>query len=272
MLINLRNATIKCVYNIEELDKLGQLPPFIDPKSIFKNKSLCETVEYMLSTEVVWHKSCRNAVDNQKVSRAQQKVKEDTSCIKTRRLNNGTKCVTMTSNPPSHTSDIPEKPCPEPCIFCNVVGDPHELRKCSTLELDKKVNECATIIGDENLLAKLAGTDIIAIDAYYHRSCLTKLYRKAENILKNQPEDEEQIIKEQVLIELIDFIEEARSTGKVIMLSTLTSLFDTRISGLGYPHVKCHGTRLRQDIQDKISDVTFVKDKKATVLCSMMIL
>ena len=50
----------------------------------------------------------------------------------------------------------------------------------ATLGLDYKVRKCANLIGDEALLRKISIGDLVAIDAFYHLSCLTGLYRKAK--------------------------------------------------------------------------------------------
>ena len=47
-----------------------------------------DIVQLMMSNQVVWHKSCRNAIDNQKVERARKRKKQDeesVSPVKTRR-------------------------------------------------------------------------------------------------------------------------------------------------------------------------------------------
>ena len=38
--------------------------------------------------------------------------------------------------------------------------------------LDKKVKDAATVVGNTHLLSKVAGTDMVAIDAVYHLRCL----------------------------------------------------------------------------------------------------
>ena len=54
--------------------------------------------------------------------------------------------------------------------------------------MNRKVRECAHIIGDEALLSKICNGDRIAIDAYYYRLCLVKLYKKAK-LFKNEDSD-----------------------------------------------------------------------------------
>ena len=56
------------------------------------------------------------------------------------------------------------------CFFCDEVGNKPELRKASTLVLDKRVRDCAKMLGDKRLLCKLSSGDMVAIDAVYHRT------------------------------------------------------------------------------------------------------
>jgi len=50
------------------------------------------------------------------------------------------------------------------------------LHEASTLSLDYRVHNCAYILQDSRLLAKLGSHDMIALEAKYHSSCLVSLY------------------------------------------------------------------------------------------------
>ena len=96
----------------------------------------------------------------------------------------------------------------KPCLFCGEVGNQKEMREASSLGLDKKVMELVKIVGDRRLLAKLAGTDMVAIEAVYHRPCLTTLQRRAEAVGCDTTETRAtQVIRAHVLNELLDLIE-----------------------------------------------------------------
>ena len=53
----------------------------------------CESTQYvmqlMMTNFVLWHKICRNEIDNQKLERAREKHEESISPVKTRRLSSG---------------------------------------------------------------------------------------------------------------------------------------------------------------------------------------
>ena len=89
------------------------------------------------------------------------------------------------------------------------------------------MKECAQIVGDKHLLAKLAAGDMIAMDAVYHRACLTKLYRKAETVGCDISESNEtQAIRAHPLNELLYYIEDYRGSGETLAMADLTALYD----------------------------------------------
>ena len=61
------------------------------------------------------------------------------------------------------------------CFFCEEEGE--NLHRVMTFNSDAKVHQCAEIVKDTSLLAKLAGSDMIALESKYHSNCLTNLYR-----------------------------------------------------------------------------------------------
>ena len=58
-----------------------------------------------------------------------------------------------------------------------------------------------------------------------------------------------QVIRAQVLNELLNFIEDKRGSRSPIAMADLTSLYDKRLAALGFPHIKCNATRLGEDIE-----------------------
>ena len=97
----------------------------------------------------MWHKTCRTAVDTQKVERARKKYEgEVISPVKTRHMNSDARLITQASPSPSTFSSEPVN---TPCPFCDEVANKKELRKAATLGLDKKVNDCARVLGDKHL-------------------------------------------------------------------------------------------------------------------------
>ena len=110
--------------------------------------------------------------------------------------------------------------------------------------MNKKVNDCAQVLGDKDLLSKLS-----AVNAIYHCACLTRLYRIVEAFGCDITESHyTQVMRSHVLNELLDFIEDNRGSGDSLAMPHLTTLYDKRIAALSFPYIKCNTTRLREDI------------------------
>ena len=68
------------------------------------------------------------------------------------------------------------------CIFCDQPAGSEGLHNASTYKIDKRVRQHLLDLQDTVLLAKLAAADMIAIEAKYHKSCLTALYNRARAV------------------------------------------------------------------------------------------
>ena len=117
------------------------------------------------------------------------------------------------------------------CIFCDSVGNRKELRKAATLGLDKKVRDCAQALGDKRLLSKLSTGDLIAINPVYHRACLTRLYCRVERVGCDLTENHKtQVLRVQVLHELLDYIEDQRGSQASLAMVDLAAYQCSRSS------------------------------------------
>ena len=200
------------------------------------------------SHSAAWHKSCRNKINNLKLDRALKRNQDVLpvyfSPIKIRRLNSdGVQSMYV-------------------CIFCDKTSDHSKdtLHKASTFELDFKVRKCATDLQDTKLLAKLAGGDLIAIDALYHTKCLLNLYDRAKQAANNQSKgtDNEQSLKAIAFAQLLQYIEEFRDSEEcapVFNLMDLSKLYSARLHELGV-NSEVHSTRLKEKIISAIPDLT----------------
>ena len=75
------------------------------------------------------------------------------------------------SNKVPRRGSAPQKP---ECFLCEEEGA--KVREAMTMKLNKKVNECAKMISDGKLLAKLSAGDVVAQELKYHPTCLVALY------------------------------------------------------------------------------------------------
>ena len=113
------------------------------------------------------------------------------------------------------------------------------LHKASTFNLDSKVKECANLLNNTVLLAKLSAGDMVTIDAMYHTPCLTSLYGRAARIESSPDPSPARIAMSEgiALVELVSFIEETRNdsgTNPVkFTLSELSMQYASRLEQMG---------------------------------------
>ena len=70
-----------------------------------------------------------------------------------------------------------------------------------------------------------------------------------------------QVIRAHVVSELLDYIEDKHDSGTTLAMAKLTSLYDKRLVALGFSHVKCNRTRLKENIERMIPDINPVVRK-----------
>ena len=145
------NAFIK---NVEEFKKINSLPIEIDFR---------EGGSTLLQNHAKWHKQCHQKFNNTKLERAKLKRQregekiEDVCPPKRRSIER--------SNAPGRNKEL--------CLFCESIC-PEPLHEFTTFNSNKSVNEMATAMGDRDLLVKLSEGDLVAIEAKYHFSFLSK--------------------------------------------------------------------------------------------------
>ena len=74
------------------------------------------------------------------------------------------------------------------------------MHRCQTLELNQKVRDIATEMGDNQMLAKLSQGDMVAVYAKYHLRCLVDYKNKYRSFKSPR-----KVLKESRLIEDIFF-------------------------------------------------------------------
>ena len=110
----------------------------------------------LLKNKASWHKLCKDKVNSTKLKRAQKRREQEEdatsySPVKTRR-------ISLAGGGRLNENE-------SKCFFCNDVAGPSGLHKASTFEIDGSVKESAIKLKDTDLLAKLAGSDMVAIEA-----------------------------------------------------------------------------------------------------------
>ena len=158
------------------------------------------------------------------------------------------------------------------CFFCDQPAGREVLHEATTFDIDSHVRQCATDLQDTRLLAKLAGGDMIAIEAKYHRTCLVNLYNHArdEKTKRDSCNAQEDCLHEIVFAELIAHIEELHNEqglAPVFKLADLASLYQSRLQQLGVTmDKKIHTTRLKTKLMTAMPGLSSYSDGKHVYL------
>jgi len=146
-------------------------------------------------------------------------------------------------------------------FFCDEPETSGEkLRDVMTLELDRKVKQCANKLQDNKLLVKLSNaSDMVALEAKYHLKCLASLYNRVRSIERKQSfePNKPEHTKSLVFAQLVSYIDECRlddSAIPVFRLGDLVKLYNerfTQLGGLG----GAHSTRLKEQLLAQFPDM-----------------
>ncbi len=138
--------------NVEAFSKLDRLPVDID---------FCDqgTVDHFVVNQACWHKKCHQKFNTSMLKRVQLKRSKESEELEASSCNSKLKrrCNSVQQNV---------------CLFCDSSsGNLHEF---TTLSADKSIKSMASEMNDTDMLVKLADGDLVAIEAKYYLSCLTK--------------------------------------------------------------------------------------------------
>lgn len=222
--------------NLNRLQKCNSLPFPLDLAILDKGNGLEASFRDNCAK---WHKSCFLKCNNQAVERAEKKRKSLDDY--------GTSKKFTRTEVPATISQV--------CFLCDTVTK-EELHNVETYSVDEKVRKSAFDLQDEKLIAKLSSGDLIALEAKYHLTCLSQLYRRRESVLKETEGQDEHTFHSLAFAELVEFVEEHRlaSDQSPLRLADLTSLYATRLKQHGIEQ-RPHSTRLKNRLLGAIPDL-----------------
>ena len=224
--------------NLLRFHELGALPQSLQLERLDDGQGIEKT---LITHNAKWHKFCRMQFNNILLKRAEKRHGGAS-------MNPGVPQKRTRSH--TSTSGASE----DVCFFCGQGDDNDELHDASTFELDRRVRRCATLIEDTELLGKLSGGDMTALEGKYHAKCLVALYNKARAPKKSKEteSDEEKMLSGLVFAELVMFIEETRSeenVAPVFRLADLVHFYEHRMEQFGVKmKQRAHSTCLKQRI------------------------
>ena len=143
-----------------------------------------------------------------------------------------------------------------------------------TMQLDKKLNECAQNLNDGSLLAKLSGGDAIAQELKYHVGCLTDLYnRERTHFRMTKKQERYETLEEDAhplaFSEQVIHIVETKSSCEgpaVCRLADMFHLYSQRLEQLGVEAPNVNSTRLKETLLAEIPELEAHKQGKRVLL------
>ena len=236
--------------NIQQFNQLGCMPVQINLSRLDEGDGIEST---FLHYRARWHKSCYLLFNSTKLNRA-----------KKRHAPTPDESVNSKYTRSSASSSSQVINSEKSCFFCDRPGAlKNPLHNVRTFELDARVRKCAFALQDQKLLAKLSAGDLIALEASYHSSCITSLYKRAETVCKDQAADTKFQLEGIALAELITYIEEAREFSDsitVFKLVDLANMYTSRMEQLGADtEARVHTTRLKERLLSHIPELEAYK-------------
>ena len=104
---------------------------------------------------------------------------------------------------------------------------------------------------------------MIAVEALYHKTCLSALYNRLRELRSSRPkaDSDDAIIEGIVLAEIVDYLKSSNEFSEAIpvfKLSDIKSLYSQRLKEYGSPDVcieKIHSARLKEKILGRIPEL-----------------
>ena len=149
--------------------------------------------------------------------------------------------------------------------------------ECLSTSLNKHVNEWAKCLKDAILIAKLSEGDLPAIEAKYHKKCLTDTYNSFLRASKKMNLGERELlssIEDLALSDVVEYIQDTialsydDNTVPVFTQKSLTDFYKSRIIHHGslYDSIDslafsqtAHATRLQEKILEKVPGLCVAK-------------
>ena len=230
--------------------------------SRFRNEGQSLVVSFV-DNNAKFHKPCRNSCDKYHYERALQRSAKK-MCMES------FSSEATLSHKGTHSTYESLNFVEATCFFCDEADDEKNLRKASTMEFDCHIRATATTLGDEKLLAKLSQEDMVAIEARYHKACLTKLYKHLRDTKSNEsPRDKEcPLIYGIALSEVINYIRFSKKqpdASPVFKLIDLKKLLISNMKRYGISPDGIHSTRLKEQLLNHIPGLQ--NTRKAGICC-----
>ena len=243
--------------NLKRFEDIGQIP--FSLKRRLQDPGL---VENFVQFEAKFHKGCKNQFDNYHYTRACKRSRIEESEL------SGSKSSLQTRSQYSAQNFQPT------CILCDQCDTEENLHQARTFTLDQRIRKAANLLSDAKLLAKLSEGDLVAIEARYHKACLTALGNRvrAFNASQSKVDSEDDIIVGVVLDEIASYIRDCsriENSVPVFKLSDLKRICCERLQEHGASEemqATIHSTRLKEKILEQLPELSEHKKGREVIL------
>ena len=160
--------------NLKALDELDSLPLSINTFRLDDGTGIEGTLR---SHNAKWHKTCYVMCNKTKIDRIRKKkAKQQTPATNMSPLKGRLRGALPST---SAETELPV------CFFCDALVE-QDYHKVVTKKLDANVRKMATELNDTLPLAKLSSGDMIAMDAVYHKHCLTGFFTRYRSSMRQK--------------------------------------------------------------------------------------
>ena len=221
--------------------------------------------DIFLQKQAKWHRSCKSKITTSKLEKCQ------TSSTK-RKNNQLADSPVQAKVTRSCTVAFDSNKCFIPgCSTETSEQDP--LHEVMSKELDRRFREYAMTLDDTELLSKLAGGDLIALEARYHSNCAVMYRNRVRLKLRGHsaPQSQSRSIRKHeqlAFLRVVSDIEEYRydTSAPPFLLSNLVKQYESALKEL-MPHELwtpsiTHSTRLKEIFLTEIPDLQYFKSGK----------
>ena len=223
--------------NLKQFGELGLLPVTLQLDRLDEGQGIEAA---LVSHKAVYHKRCMLRFSTMKLQKAQKRAAGGST--------SGEGNVMPDKRTRSHIAESSTSS-EQSCFFCRQPGV-ETLDEAIIFKLDQRVRQCATQIGDHQLLARLSVGDMRALDAKYHSKCLMSLYNRAKSSVNAEDKTgHEHVVSGIVLAGLALYTENAHmeeDTSSVFRLADLANMYSNRMEHFGvHLDTRVNTTRLK---------------------------
>lgn len=237
-------------------DEIGNFPFDVSLATLPDGSDLLQVLR---QNNARWHRDCERKINSKNITRCLDRKRKVP--VGSENKDESNKRRTFRDNASTHIF-------PNSCFLCKH-SKKEKLRSVSTMNLDTKIKECAQCINDFDLLAKIGTSDLIALEAKYHCSCLTVLFRKKETSNQVGPNPNKEC-EGTVFAELVDYIEDTllEKPDNVFRLIDLVKLYCERLHQLNIKDIDVNSTRLKERLLIHVPHLVANKEAKHVYITS----